>query len=99
MANLNEYIPIIGQPIIDDLKFIAERLHGKVVQNINSTAVGGGIAEILSRMILFLQELGIDARWDVIKGGERFFAVTKKFHNALHGKAETITEDDLQIFM
>ncbi len=99
MANLNEYIPIIGQPIIDDLKLIAERLHGKVVQNINSTAVGGGIAEILSRMILFLQELGIDARWDVIKGGEKFFAVTKKFHNALHGKAENITEDDLQIFM
>ncbi|HOW43317.1 MAG TPA: glycosyltransferase [Candidatus Omnitrophota bacterium] len=99
MANLNDYIPIVGQPIIDDLKLIAERLHGKVIRNINSTAVGGGVAEILTRMIPFLKELGVDARWDVIKGGEKFFAVTKKFHNALHGKAENITEDDLQIFM
>jgi trehalose synthase len=98
MANLNDYAPIVGQPVIDDLKLIAERLHGKVIQNINSTAVGGGVAEILSRMIPFLQELGIDARWDVIKGGEKFFAVTKKFHNALHGRPETITEDDLHIF-
>jgi trehalose synthase len=98
MANLNDYVPIVGQPVIDDLKLIAERLHGKVIQNINSTAVGGGVAEILSRMIPFLQELGIDARWDVIKGGEKFFAVTKKFHNALHGRHESITEYDLQIF-
>ncbi|MFA5075598.1 MAG: glycosyltransferase, partial [Candidatus Babeliales bacterium] len=66
---------------------------------INSTAVGGGVAEILSRMIPFLHELGVNARWDVIKGGEKFFAVTKKFHNALHGKAENISDDDLQIFM
>ncbi len=99
MANLNKYIPIVGQPIIDDLKLIAEKLRGKVVQNINSTAVGGGVAEILSRMVPFLQELGIDARWDVIKGGEKFFAVTKKFHNALHGRSENISKDDLDIFM
>jgi trehalose synthase len=99
MAKLSEYIPIVGQPVIDDLKLLAEKLRGKVIQNINSTAVGGGVAEILSRMIPFLHELGIDARWDVIKGGEKFFAVTKKFHNALHGRKERITEDDLQIFM
>ncbi len=99
MPKLDDYIPIVGQPIINDLKLLAERLRGKVVQNINSTAVGGGVAEILSRMIPFLQELGIDARWDVIKGGERFFAVTKKLHNALHGRAENISKDDFRTFM
>jgi trehalose synthase len=99
MPKLDDYIHIVGQPIVDDLKLLAEKLRGKVVQNINSTAVGGGVAEILSRMIPFLQELGIDARWDVIKGGERFFAVTKKFHNALYGKTETIDKDDFQTFM
>ncbi len=99
MPKLSEYIPVVGQPIIDDLKLLAEKLLGKTVRNVNSTAVGGGVAEILSRMIPFLQELGIDARWDVIKGGEQFFAVTKKFHNALHGKAERITDEDLDIFM
>ncbi|MFH0838937.1 MAG: glycosyltransferase, partial [Candidatus Omnitrophota bacterium] len=44
-------------------------------------------------------ELGVDARWDVIKGGEQFFGVTKKFHNALHGKSEEITQRDFEIFM
>jgi len=99
MPRLDDYIPVVTQPVIDDLRLLAEKLRGKVIRNINSTAVGGGVAEILNRMVPFLQELGIDARWDVIKGGERFFAVTKKFHNALHGKVERITDDDLQAFI
>lgn len=99
MAKLDEYIPIVGQSVIDDLKLLAEKLKGKVVQHINSTSVGGGVAEILSRMVPLLKELGIDARWDVIKGGEQFFQVTKKFHNALHGRQQEITQHDFDIFM
>jgi len=99
MANIEEYIPIVGQPIIDDLKLLAEKLRGKVVQHINSTAVGGGVAEILSRMVPLLRELEVNTGWDVIKGGEQFFEVTKKFHNALHGKPEKITQCDFDIFM
>ncbi|MCM8781887.1 MAG: glycosyltransferase [Candidatus Omnitrophica bacterium] len=99
MAKLDEYIPIVGQSVIDDLRLLAERLKGKVIQHINSTPVGGGVAEILSRMVPLLRELGIDSRWDVIKGGEQFFEVTKKFHNALHGRAEEITQRDFDIFM
>ncbi len=99
MAKLNEYIPIVGQSVIDDLSLLAERLKGKIIQHINSTPVGGGVAEILSRMVPLLKELGIDARWDVIKGGEQFFEVTKKFHNALHGRVEEITQHDFDIFM
>lgn len=99
MAKIEEYIPIVGKPIIDDLRLLGERLKGKVSQNINSTAVGGGVAEILNRMVPLLRELGVDARWDLIKGGEQFFEVTKKFHNALHGKPEEITQNDFDIFM
>ncbi len=99
MSKLEDYIPIVGQSVIDDLKLAAEKLEGKVVQNINSTAVGGGVAEILNRMVPFFKDLGIDARWDVIKGGDEFFAVTKKFHNALHGKQENITSHDFEIFL
>ncbi|MFN7170419.1 MAG: glycosyltransferase, partial [Candidatus Omnitrophota bacterium] len=98
MARLEEYIPIVGEATINDLCLLAERLKGKVIQNINSTSVGGGVAEILSRMIPFLRELGIDCRWDLIKGGEAFFMVTKKFHNALHGRFEEIRESDFEIF-
>jgi trehalose synthase len=99
MVKLDEYIPIVGQSVVDDLKLLAHRLEGKIIQHINSTAVGGGVAEILSRMVPLLKELGLDARWDVIKGGERFFEVTKKFHNALHGRVEEITQHDFDIFM
>jgi len=99
MAKIEEYIPIVGQSIIDDLKLLAEKLKGKVIQHINSTSVGGGVAEILSRMVPLLKELGVDTRWDLIKGGEQFFEVTKKFHNALQGGTEIISRHDFDIFM
>ena len=99
MAKIDDYVPIVGQSIIDDLKLIAEKLEGKTIQHINSTAVGGGVAEILNRMVPLLNELGVNTRWDVIKGGEKFFEVTKKFHNALHGRPSDITDDDFKCFM
>jgi len=99
MASITEYGPIVGQAVIDDLRLLAERLQGKVVQHINSTSVGGGVAEILNRMVPLTRELGVDTRWDVIKGGQDFFDVTKKFHNALHGKAQDIGARDFDVFM
>lgn len=99
MAKLEEYALITGQSVIDELKLLAERLEGKVVQNINSTAVGGGVAEILHRMLPLLKELGVDAHWDLIRGGQDFFNVTKKFHNALHGRPEEITPEMFDAFM
>jgi len=98
-AKIDDYIPIVGQPIIDDLRLLSDRLRGKSIQNINSTAVGGGVAEILSRMVPLLKEIGVNANWDVIKGGSQFFNVTKKFHNALHGRPEEISQRDFDIFM
>ncbi len=95
---INDYESIIGKGLIDELWLLAEHLKGKSVQNINSTAVGGGVAEILNRMIPLLRELGIDAKWDVIKGGEQFFNVTKKIHNALHGAPEEISSDMWDVF-
>ena len=99
MFNINDYAAIVGQGTIDELYFLARRLQGKVIQHINSTAVGGGVAEILIRMIPLLKQLGVDARWDVIKGNEKFFAITKNMHNALHGAAVEITDEDLQFFL
>jgi trehalose synthase len=99
MAKIEEYIPLVGQAVIDDLRLLGERLKDKVIQHINSTPVGGGGAEVLNRMVPLLRELGVDTKWDVIKGGEQFFGVTKKFHNALHGRAEEITQRDFDIFM
>lgn len=99
MPDIAEYIPIVGQSTIDELHILADNLKGKMIQNINSTAVGGGVAEILSRMIPLLRQFGVDAHWDVIKGNERFFEITKKMHNALHGARATLTDDDFEFFL
>ncbi len=99
MLKLKEYVPVVGQGVIDELYFLAEKLKGKAVTNINSTAVGGGVAEILSRMIPLFRELGVDARWDVIKGNEKFFSITKKFHNALHGVNVQISREEFEYFV
>jgi trehalose synthase len=50
-------------------------------------------------MVPLLQQLGVDARWNIIKGNDEFFQVTKKFHNALHGRQERITEKDFALFL
>ena len=76
MIKIEDYAPIIGQSTLDELFLLARQLQGKSVQNINPTAVGGGVAEILTRMIPLLKQLGVDARWDVIKGDMKFFATT-----------------------
>lgn len=95
---LDNYRAVVGDPIIDELRLVAEKLNGQLIRNINSTAVGGGVAEILNRMIPLLKELGVDARWDVIRGGEQFFAVTKKIHNALHGAPQELTDEEKKIY-
>ncbi len=99
MTTIDDYIPIVGESVVEDLRLIARHLKGKRILNVNSTAVGGGVAEILNRMVPLLRELGLDVGWDVIKGGEEFFEVTKKFHNALHGGRVDIGEKDFEIFM
>jgi trehalose synthase len=99
MIKIRDYEPIVGKNVIDELELFAKRLENKVVQNINSTAVGGGVAEILMRMIPFLNELGVNARWDVIKGDEKFFEVTKKIHNALHGQKVEFSKSEIDVFL
>jgi trehalose synthase len=74
------------------LRKLGDVLRSRAFLHVNSTREGGGVAEILHRMIPILLELGIEARWDVIEGDARFFEITKKIHNALQGNEETITE-------
>lgn len=96
MPRLEEYAAVAGPRAIDEVQMLAERLRGKSVLHVNSTAVGGGVAEILNCMVPLLNELDIRTKWEVIKGGEAFYAVTKKFHNALHGHARELAPKDYQ---
>ena len=99
MAKIQDYEPIVGKDTLDELHMLADRLSGKVIQNINSTFTGGGVAEILARLVPLLNQLGVDARWNIIQGNNAFFDVTKKFHNAFHGKDEKIRDEDFALFL
>lgn len=96
---LDDYEPIIGKPELDDLRFLARQLRGKTVKMVNSTAVGGGVAEMLNRLIPLLNELEVPTKWEVITGGNDFFEVTKGFHNALHGGEYLVSQAVKDIFL
>lgn len=96
---IEDYIPIVGKSEIDELFLLAKKLEGKSIQNINSTSVGGGVAEILRRMLPLLRELGVDVWWDVIRGDDRFFYITKKIHNSLHGVNVELTREEFNYFL
>jgi len=83
---LSDYAAVIGEGEIAELQALAKPLAGRSVAMVNSTAVGGGVAEMLIRLVPLAEELGLAIRWEVMKGGEDFFEVTKSFHNALHGE-------------
>jgi trehalose synthase len=97
-VTLRDYEEVVGSEVMEEIRVLADHVRHKSLQNINSTPVGGGVAEILTRLIPLLQELGVNATWDVIKGDEAFFEVTKAFHNALHGKQEKITGKMFEIY-
>ena len=61
-------------------------LDGRAVWNVNSTAQGGGVAEMLRPFTSYSRGAGLDMRWTVIEGTPEFFAVTKRLHNFLHGE-------------
>lgn len=99
MSRLSEYEPIVGASTISELREAARRLTGRRVVMVNSTRFGGGVAEVLNRMVPLLNELQVSVRWEVMEGTDAFYQVTKKFHNALHGQSEAITEEMLDLFL
>src|SRR6202158_4640745 len=97
--HLDDYQTIVGTAEIDELRFLASELKGKTMKMVNSTAVGGGVAEMLNRLVPLLGELEVTTHWDVITGGNDFFEVTKAFHNALHGSEYHLTRSAQEIFL
>lgn len=89
---LEDYVETVGKDIIADIHERARALYGKSMVHINSTHIGGGVAEILTSLLPLLNDVGIDADWRILRGTPDFFSVTKKFHNALQGEPINFTE-------
>jgi trehalose synthase len=97
-ASLEQYVPIVGAAEVEELRALAAPLEGATVEMINSTAVGGGVAEMLVRLIPLMRGVGLEGHWRVLEAGLEFFEVTKAFHNALHGSAYQPGPCDFEIF-
>ena len=77
------YKDIAPAGTVDLIKRLVEKLQGKSVLHVNSTRLGGGVAEMLLRLVPMFNELGVKSNWDVVKGSDLFYKTTKCFHNAL----------------
>jgi len=97
MKLLDRYEEVVRHQEIQRLRRLAERLSGKRIVHLNSTRQGGGVAEILGWMVPLMQELGIDARWEVVEGTADFYRVTKAFHNGLQGLPVTLKKRDFDL--
>ena len=86
---LDRFVPVVGSDRVEEAKRVARDLKGRigarVIWNVNSTAVGGGVAEMLQPLLSYSRGLGVDTRWVVIQGSPDFFKTTKRLHHALHG--------------
>jgi trehalose synthase len=96
MNILATYAQVVGEEVIDQLRQLAKPLQGMNVVHVNSTAVGGGVAEILTKLVPLMRELDINVSWEVITGDEQFFQCTKSMHNALQGNQVPIRNSLLQ---
>jgi trehalose synthase len=96
---LDDYAGLLSAGEIEELRALAKPLRGRSIEMINSTAIGGGVAEILNRLVPLAEELELHFKWDVMTGGEDFFDVTKSFHNALHGAPYHASPRDFETFL
>jgi trehalose synthase len=84
---VDDFAADAGEEAVEALRAAAEPFRGARILQINSTAYGGGVAELLVTHVALMQDLGIDAQWAVIEGTDEFFHVTKSVHNGLQGMA------------
>jgi trehalose synthase len=82
--------PVIGRVRFQRLAGFADqvrrRLSGRTIWNVNSTAAGGGVAEMLQVLVGYVTDLEIPIGWLVVAGDAQFFAITKRLHNQIHGE-------------
>jgi trehalose synthase len=95
---IDGYRAVVGEGPLRVLQGLARRLRGHRIAMVNSTATGGGVAEILHRLVRLLNELGIPTTWEVMPGDPRFYGITKTIHNTLHGWPGRLTPEDHDYF-
>ncbi|MBN2145223.1 MAG: glycosyltransferase [Candidatus Aureabacteria bacterium] len=99
IKTIDDYINIVGEPVISEIFKKASKLYGKHLLMVNSTFIGGGVAEILNSLIPLMNNISVDTGWRVLHGNPSFYEVTKKIHNALQSADIDITEDEKKLYL
>lgn len=98
-TNLQAYRGLIGDEQLEEIWELAAALRRVRVCHINSTAAGGGVAELLAREVPLFEALGLTVHWWIIRGEEEFFTITKGFHNALQGSPFDLTPEIEDVYV
>jgi len=95
---LEEYAQEAGPAAVDQLHQLSRSFQGRRIVHVNSTRSGGGVAEILEKLVPLTRELGIDVSWEVLEGNEAFYQCTKIFHNGLQGAPLSLSKELLDAY-
>ena len=98
-VNIGEYLPMLSPGLANELSAVADRLRGRRILHLNSTAEGGGVAEILRSMTPLMSSLGLSTDWVVINPPPSFFQVTKKVHNLLQGAEGELSSEEKETYL
>jgi trehalose synthase len=96
---LGDYVEAAGEAVVEQLKEAAEPLRGARVLHLNSTAYGGGVAELLHTQVPLMNALGLEATWALLEGSDDYFAVTKAVHNALQGAEAPLSIEMQKVYL
>ena len=99
MDLLERYSEVAGREVVDHLRQLSTQLEGMKVVHVNSTREGGGVAELLAKLVPMMNAMGIDTSWEVIEGTPAFFECTKSFHNAIQGNTVVLSEEAYQEYL
>ena len=94
VKKLSGYKGLIKKELFREIELLAEKIKGLKIVHINSTSIGGGVAEILKSLIPLMKGVGLKADWFVIPQKEEFFEITKEIHNGLQGKNYNLSQSD-----
>lgn len=97
--SIEDYRAIVGDEEIETIRALAEPFRDARILHLNATAFGGGVSELLSALVPLKQDLGLDAHWQVMRGSDEFYEVTKALHNALQGAFVDVNAQMHDIFL
>jgi len=99
VESLNNYRSLVTEEKVEEIRKLAHELNGARILHLNATPYGGGVSELLRSVIPLLRDLGLHVDWKIIFGDEKFFSVTKSFHNALQGAKFILNDELIEVYL